>query len=326
MKAIVYKKYGKPDVLQLTEVDKPAPEENEVMIKVYATTVTATECTFRRGKPYFSRLYTGMIRPKNQRLGDEFAGEIEAVGKEVKKFKKGDHVFGTCTGYGAYAEYICLPEEGETLAIKPANLTFEEAAASCDGALTALPFLRDTGKIKSGQEVLINGASGSIGTYAVQLANYFGAKVTGICSTANLEMVKSLGANEVIDYTKEDFTKKGKTYDIIFDTVGKLNFSRCKGSLKKDGVFLEAAIDLGVLPQVLLTSIIGSKKARIAATGMRSGAERTQDLLFLKKLIEAGKITPVIDRHYSLEQIVDAHRYVDKGHKKGNVVIQLTDK
>ncbi|EDL64604.1 NAD(P)-dependent alcohol dehydrogenase [Bacillus sp. SG-1] len=326
MKAIVYKKYGKPDVLQLTEVDKPAPEDNEVMIKVYATTVTATECTFRRGKPYFSRLYTGMIRPKNQRLGDEFAGEIEEVGKEVKKFKKGDHVFGTCTGYGAYAEYICLPEEGETLAIKPANLTFEEAAASCDGALTALPFLRDTGKIKSGQEVLINGASGSIGTYAVQLANYFGAKVTGICSTANVEMVKSLGANEVIDYTKEDFTKKGKTYDIIFDTVGKLNFSRCKGSLKKDGVFLEAAIDLGVLPQVLLTSIIGSKKARIAATGMRSGVERTKDLLFLKKLIEAGKITPVIDRHYSLEQIVDAHRYVDKGHKKGNVVIQLTDK
>jgi NADPH:quinone reductase-like Zn-dependent oxidoreductase len=268
-------------------------------------------------------LYTGFIRPKNTKLGEEFAGEIEAVGKEVKLFKEGDQVFGTCTGYGSYAEYICLPEEGTTLAIKPANLTYEEAAASCDGALTALPFLRDTGKIKSGQKVLINGASGSIGTFAVQIAKYFGAEVTGVCSTTNLEMVESLGADKVIDYTKEDFTKIDQTYDIIFDTVGKTSFSRCKGSLKQNGIFLEAAIEVAILPQVLLTSMIGSKKAMIAATGMRSASERTKDLIFLKEIIEAGKIKPVLDRCYPLEQIVEAHRYVDKGHKKGNVVIIL---
>ncbi|USK34932.1 NAD(P)-dependent alcohol dehydrogenase [Bacillus sp. F19] len=323
MKAIVYTKYGPPDVLQLKEVEKPKPKDNEVLIRVYATTVTATECTFRRGNPFISRLYTGFIRPKNTKLGEEFAGEIEAVGKEVKLFKEGDQVFGTCTGYGSYAEYICLPEEGTTLAIKPANLTYEEAAASCDGALTALPFLRDTGKIKSGQKVLINGASGSIGTFAVQLAKYFGAEVTGVCSTTNLEMVESLGADKVIDYTKEDFTKLGQTYDIIFDTVGKTSFSRCKGSLKQNGIFLEAAIEVAILPQVLLTSMIGRKKAMIAATGMRSASERTKDLIFLKEIIEAGKIKPVLDRRYPLEQIVEAHRYVDKGHKKGNVVIIL---
>lgn len=323
MKAIVYTKYGPPDVLQLKEVEKPKPKDNEVLIRVYATTVTATECTFRRGKPFISRLYTGFIRPKNTKLGEEFAGEIEAVGKEVKLFKEGDQVFGTCTGYGSYAEYICLPEEGTTLALKPANLTYEEAAASCDGALTALPFLRDTGKIKSGQKVLINGASGSIGTFAVQLAKYFGAEVTGVCSTTNLEMVESIGADKVIDYTKEDFTKIGQTYDIIFDTVGKTSFSRCKGSLKQNGIFLEAAIEVAILPQVLLTSMMGSKKAMIAATGMRSASERTKDLIFLKEIIEAGKIKPVLDRRYPLEQIVEAHRYVDKGHKKGNVVIIL---
>lgn len=323
MKAIVYTKYGPPDVLQLKEVEKPKPKDNEVLLRVYATTVTATECTFRRGNPFISRLYTGFIRPKNTKLGEEFAGEIEAVGKEVKLFKEGDQVFGTCTGYGSYAEYICLPEEGTTLAIKPANLTYEEAAASCDGALTALPFLRDTGKIKSGQKVLINGASGSIGTFAVQLAKYFGAEVTGVCSTTNLEMVESLGADKVIDYTKEDFTKLGQTYDIIFDTVGKTSFSRCKGSLKQNGIFLEAAIEVAILPQVLLTSMIGRKKAMIAATGMRSASERTKDLIFLKEIIEAGKIKPVLDRRYPLEQIVEAHRYVDKGHKKGNVVIIL---
>lgn len=323
MKAIVYTKYGPPDVLQHKEVEKPKPKDNEVLIRVYATTVTATECTFRRGKPFISRLYTGFIRPKNTKLGEEFAGEIEAVGKEVKLFKEGDQVFGTCTGYGSYAEYICLPEEGTTLALKPANLTYEEAAASCDGALTALPFLRDTGKIKSGQKVLINGASGSIGTFAVQLAKYFGAEVTGVCSTTNLEMVESIGADKVIDYTKEDFTKIGQTYDIIFDTVGKTSFSRCKGSLKQNGIFLEAAIEVAILTQVLLTSMMGSKKAMIAATGMRSASERTKDLIFLKEIIEAGKIKPVLDRRYPLEQIVEAHRYVDKGHKKGNVVIIL---
>ena len=323
MKAIVYTEYGPPDVLQLKEVEKPTPKDNEILVKVYATTVTATECTFRKGEPFFSRLFTGLIRPKITTLGEELAGEIEAVGKDVKLFKKGDQIFGTAgPGFGANAEYICIPEDG-VLTIKPTNMAYEEAASSVDGFLTALPFLRDKGNIQSGQKVLINGASGSVGAAAVQIAKYFGAEVTGVCSTTNLEMVKSLGADKVIDYTKEDFTKTSQTYDIIFDTVGKTSFSRCKSSLKQKGIFLEAGIGLAILPQVLWTSMIGSKKAMIAATGLRPASERTKDLIFLKELIEAGKIKPVIDRRYPLEQIVEAHRYVDKGHKKGNVVITV---
>ncbi len=324
MKAIVYEKYGPPDVLQLKEVEKPTAGDNEVLIRIYTTTVTSTECTFRKGKPLISRLFTGLRKPKIATLGEELAGEIEAVGKNVKIFKKGDQVFGSAgPGFGANAEYICLPEDG-VLAIKPSNMTYEEAASSVDGFLTALPFLRDKGHIRSGQEVLIYGASGSVGSAAVQVAKYFGVDVTGVCSTSNLEMVKSLGANKVIDYTKEDFTKTGQTYDIIFDTVGKISFSRCKSSLKQNGIFLEAGIGPGIIPNVLWTSMLGSKKARIAATGLRSPQEKIKDLIFLKELMEAGKIKPVIDRSYSLEQIAEAHRYVDKGHKKGNVVITIS--
>lgn len=323
MKAIVYHTYGSPDVLRLEEVEKPTPKDNEVLIRVYATTVTATDCTFRQGKPLISRLYTGLVKPKHTILGDEFAGVIETKGKDVTCFKEGDPVFGTCTGSGAYTEYLCLPEEGATLAIKPANLTYEEAAACTDGPLTALPFLRDTGKIQSGQKILINGASGSVGTFAVQLAKHFGAEVTGVCSTANLDMVKSLGADTVIDYTKEDFTQRSGTYDIIFDTVGKVSFSRCKKSLKPKGVFLETTIVSAILPQVVWTSMVGSKKLLIAATGLRPGSERTKDLIFLRELMETGKLKPVIDRRYPFEQMAEAHRYVDKGHKKGNVVISL---
>jgi NADPH:quinone reductase-like Zn-dependent oxidoreductase len=323
MKAIVYTHYGPPDVLQIKEVEKPTPKDNEVLIRIYATTVTATECTFRKGEPLFSRLFTGLMRPRNTRLGEELAGEIESAGTDVKKFKKGDQVFGSAgPGFGAYAEYICLSEDG-LLATKPANTTYEEAACNCVGILTALPFLRDKGKIQSGQKVLIYGASGSVGTAAVQLAKYFGAEVTGVCSTTNLEMVKSLGADKVIDYTTEDFTKTGQTYDIVFDTVGKTSFSRCKSSLRQKGIYLQAGIVLAIFPQVLWTSMIGGKKAMIAATGLRPVRERTKDLIFLKELIEAGKIKPVIDRLYPFGQIVEAHRYVDKGHKKGNVVITL---
>lgn len=323
MKAIVYTKYGAPDVLQLTEVEKPTPKDNELLIRVYTTTVTATDCTFRRGEPIVARLFTGLTRPKNPILGSEFAGEIEAAGKDVTLFKAGDQVFGTLAGNGAYAEYICLPEEGATLAIKPANLNYEEAAGSTDGALTALPFLRDRGNIQSGQKVLINGASGSVGAAAVQLAKQFGAEVTGVCSTPNVEMVKSLGADQVIDYTQEDFTQGGETYDIIFDTVGKSSFSQCKPVLKPGGIFLEAAVTLGILPQVLWTSMTGGKKAMIMTTGLRPGSERTKDLIFIRELIEAGKIKPVIDKCYPLEEMAEAHRYVDKGHKKGNVVITM---
>ncbi len=321
MKAIIYTEYGSPDVLQLEEVEKPAPKDNERLVKIYETPVTATECIFRKGEPFFSRLFTGLTKPKITTLGEELAGEVEAVGKDVKLFKKGDDVFGTAgPGFGANAEYICIPEDG-VLTIKPTNMTYEEAASSVDGFLTALPFLRDKGNIQSGQKVLINGASGSVGAAAVQIAKYFGAEVAGVCSASNLEMVKSLGADNVIDYTTEDFTKNGETYDIIFDAVGKLSFSRCKSSLKENGIFLEAGIGLAIFPQILWTSMVGGKKAMIAATGLRPASERTKDLIFLKELIETGKIKPVIDRRYPLEQIAEAHRYVDKGHKKGNVAI-----
>ena len=321
MKAITYTKYGSPDVLELSEIEKPTPMDNEVLIRIAATTVAAVDATFRKGDQLSARLFTGLIKPKNSILGGELAGEIEAVGKDVKRFKKGDQVFGATAGFGAHTEYICLPEDG-VLAIKPANMTYEEAAASY-GVLTALPFLRDTGNIQSGQKVLINGASGSIGTFAVQLANYFGAQVTGVSSSRNLEMVKSLGADKVIDYTKEDFTQNGETYDIIFDTVGKSSFSQSKSALKENGIYLSTVMSPAILLQKLWTSKIGSKKAAISFTGLRSEDEKRKDLIFLKELIEAGKIKSVIDRCYPLEQIAEAHRYVDKGHKKGNVVITV---
>jgi len=322
MKAIVYEKYGPPEVLQLKEVEKPVPKDNEVLIRVYAATVGLSDLMTRKGAPFLTRFFTGLVRPKNPILGAEFAGEIEAVGNDVKLFKKGDQVFGAdLSGLGAYAEYKCLPEDG-VLAIKPANVTWAEAAPVC-GALAAWNFLTDQATIQSGQKVLINGASGSIGTTAVQIARYFGAEVTGVCSTTNLELVKSLGADKVIDYTQEDFTKSGQTWDVIFDAENKSSFSQCKGSLTQKGVYLKTFPGLTILLQMLWTSKIGSKKAKISATGLRPVPERLIFLNELVELIEAGKIKSVIDRRYPLEEIVEAHRYVEKGHKKGNVVITV---
>ena len=323
MKAIVWTKYGSPDGLQLKEVEKPTPKDNEVLVRIYATTVTTGDCELRSLKLpiYFSlplRIWLGLRKPRGTTiLGTELAGEIEAVGKDVKLFRKGDHVFGSAgVSFGANAEYICLPEDG-VLAIKPANMTYEEAAAVPFGGLDALHFLRQ-GNIRSGQKVLINGAGGSIGTFAVQLAKSFGAEVTGVDSTGKLDMLRSIGADQVIDYTKEDFTKSGQTYNVIFDVVGKSLFSGCISSLKKKGFYLLANPGLSQMVRGLWISMISNKKVIFGAA-----SSKTEDLIFLKELIEAGKIKSVIDRRYPLEQIAKAHRYVEKGHKKGNVVITV---
>ncbi|MCH8003841.1 MAG: NAD(P)-dependent alcohol dehydrogenase [Nanoarchaeota archaeon] len=319
MKAIVYTKYGPPEVLQLKEVEKPTAKDNEVLIRIYATTVNRTDCGFRDPRPFFVRFFSGLFRPKRTILGSELAGEIEAVGKDVKLFKKGDQVFGlTGDNFGAHAEYICLPEEA-SIVIKPSNMNYEEAAAVCDGAWLALTCIRKM-KLQKGQKILIYGASGSIGTAGVQIAKYFGAGVTAVCGTKNLDLVKGLGADEVIDYTKEDFTKRGQTYDVVFDAVGKSSFFRTKKLIKKGGLYVST--DLGFLWQVpiliLWTKIFGSKKVMLPIP-----KQNREDIVFFKKLIEEGKYKAVIDRRYPLEQIVDATKYVEKGQKTGNVVIEI---
>ncbi|HBX69734.1 MAG TPA: NAD(P)-dependent alcohol dehydrogenase [Chloroflexi bacterium] len=313
MKAITYTKFGPPEVLQLVDVPKPIPKEHEVLIKIYAGTVTIEEPGWR-ASPGFN----GFLKPRNPILGEEFAGEIESIGKAVTKFKVGDQVYGI-DSFGAHAEYKCISED-KALVAKPSNLSYEEAAAIPNGALTALPFLRNKGNIQSGQKVLINGASGSVGTAAVQIAKYFGAEVTGVCSTPNIEMVQSLGADQVIDYTQNDFTKNGKTYDIIFDTVGKRSFSECKGSLTENGVYLTTVPTPAIMLKAIWPAKHG-KKAGFVAAGLRSASQKIEDLLFINELIEAGKLIAVIDRRYPLEQLAEAHRYVATKRKKGNVVI-----
>jgi NADPH:quinone reductase-like Zn-dependent oxidoreductase len=325
MKAIVYTRYGSPDVLQIKEVAKPAPNDSEVLIKTYATTVTSGDWRVRSlnvpaGFGLIMRLVFGVSRPKQPILGTELAGVVESVGKDVRKFKVGDQVFAfSDAAMGCHAEYKCMPEDG-AMALKPANLTYDEAAALSFGGTTALDFLR-RGKLQSGERVLVNGASGGVGTAAVQLAKHFGADVTGVCSTANVELVRSLGASHVIDYTQEDFTQNGETYDVIVDTVGTAPFSRSKASLKEGGRLLMVLAGLPEMLQIPWASMTSSKKV---IAGPAAG--RAEDLRFLAGLAEAGEFRPVIDRRYPFEQIAEAHRYVDTGRKKGNVVITLEQK
>jgi NADPH:quinone reductase-like Zn-dependent oxidoreductase len=318
MRAVVFDRYGAPDVLRLEDVERPVPNEDEVLVKIHATTVTRSDCGVRGGKPFISRFFTGLRRPKQRILGTELAGEVEAVGASVSQFAVGDHVFGTTSAFrfGAHAEFICM-RESAPLAHKPTGMSFEEAAAVCDGAILALMGLRPAG-LRKGRTILVYGASGSIGTAGVQLARYLEADVTAVCNTKNLELVRSLGADRVIDYTREDFTKNGETYDIIFDAVGKLSFRRCRGSLKRGGIYLPTD-GLQNLILVLLTSRIGDKKVMFPIPPRYT----KRDVLFLKELIEAGKYRAVIDRRYPLEDVVDATSYVETRQKIGNVVLTI---
>jgi NADPH:quinone reductase-like Zn-dependent oxidoreductase len=317
MRAVVHDTYGPPEVLRIEDVPRPVPKADEVLVKVHATSVTRTDCGFRAAEPFFSRVFTGLLRPKRRTPGLELAGEVEAVGAAVTEFEVGDEVFGIRGG--ANAEYICVREQG-ALARKPPGMSFEEAGAVCDGAIIALACLRKADPLK-GRRIVIYGASGAIGTAAVQLAKHFGAHVTAVCNTKNLELVRSLGADEVIDYTKNDFTKNGETYDVVFDSVGKHSFRRCRHSLKPGGTFIET--DLGFMWHVplfaLATRWIGDKKVTLPIPSYTK-----ENVLFIEELIEAGEYRAVIDRRYPLEQIVEATKYVETQQKTGNVVLTVT--
>jgi NADPH:quinone reductase-like Zn-dependent oxidoreductase len=321
MRAVVHDRYGPPEVLRLAEVERPVPEDDEVLVRVHATSVNRTDCHIRQANPFMWRFFAGLRRPRRKILGSELAGEVAEVGAAVTEFKVGDHVFGI-QGYnklsGAHAEFIPM-QERSPLAHKPVGMSFDEAGAICDGALSALACLRKA-ELSKGQRILVYGASGSVGTAAVQLAKHFGAHVTAVCNTKNVELVRSLGADEVIDYLREDFTKNGETYDIVFDAVGKHSFRRCRGSLKPGGTYLPT--DLGFMWHVPLliplTRLIGDKKVKFAVEKFTK-----EDVLFLKGLIEAGEYRAVIDRRYPLEEVVEAMRYVETGQKTGNVVLTL---
>lgn len=323
IKAIVYTEYGPPEVCQLKEAEKPSPKDNEVLIRIYASTVNRTDCGFRYPRPAFVRLFSGLLRPKRTILGSELAGEIEAAGTGVTQFKKGDKVFGlTGDRFGAHAEYICLPENA-SIVTKPYNINYEEAASICDGAMLAYNYLKN---LKMGEKILIYGATGSIGTAGVQLAKYYGAEVTAVGNTKNLDLVKSFGADEVLDYTKEDFTKIDKKFDIVFDAVGKSSFFKCKNLLKKGGIYYST--DLGFFAQnpllALLTAITGSIPGQLGKKVLFPlPRDRKEDVAFFKQLVETGKYKAVIDRSYPLEEIAEAYRYVETGEKTGNVVITM---
>ncbi len=318
MKAAVFTEYGLPeDVLQLKRVVKPTPNDNEILVRIHSTTVSAVDAIVRSGSNFSARLFFGLRRPRQHILGGGFAGTVAAVGKDVTLYKKGDHVFGNTSSLGTHAEYLCTAEEGIIIQI-PDGMTFKEAV-SIPGALTPLYFLKELAQAQPGQKILINGASGGIGTFAVQLAKYYGTHVTGVCSTKNIELVKSLGADEVIDYTKADFTHNHNTYDVIFDTVGKSSFPKSQGALKRNGRYLTIEMTLGIMPHLLLSKF-RRKKAIVGFAGLNQTRE---DFIFLKELAEKGIIKPVIDRMYPFDRIADAHSYVDTGRKRGDVVITI---
>lgn len=325
MKAIVYRSYGSPDVVRIEDVATPVPREREILVRNHASVVAGSDCEARKGEAPAARLYFGLRRPRFPVLGAEFAGVVETVGSAVTKFRVGDQVFGVVgPKLGAHAEYVCVSEDG-AIAPKPASLNYKDAVAVVDGGLTALPFLRDSAHLASGQTILINGASGAVGTAAVQLAKHLGAIVTAVCSTPNLELVKTLGADKVIDYTKENFTQTGQAYDVVFDAVGKSSYSRSRGLLKPGGIYLTTVPSLPILFQMLWTARIGKTKAAIAFTGLRKAADMAKDMVYLGELAESGQYVPVIDRSYPLEQASEAHALVDTGHKTGSVVISLVD-
>jgi len=322
MRAAVYDRYGPPEVLRIAEVPVPLPGDDEVLVRVHASAVGAVDSIARRGVPRQIRAYLGLRRPRIHVLGADFAGEVAAIGAKVTRFAVGEQASGTIAPrFGAHAEYICVSENG-ALAPKPAGLSHAEAAALVDG--TALSFLRDKAKLHAGQSILVNGASGSVGTAAVQHARAFGATVTAVCSGANEALVRSLGAEEVIDYTKEDFTRTGQTYDVIFDAVGTSSFSRCRNALNPGGIYLTAASSLRILLQMLWTKAFGKRRAMVAYTGLRPAREKLNDLRYVTELVMAAKMVPVVDTTYPLQQIADAHRYVDAGHKRGNVLVTPT--
>ncbi|WP_127586957.1 NAD(P)-dependent alcohol dehydrogenase [Paenibacillus koleovorans] len=320
MKAVICTKYGAPEVLQLQEVDKPEPKEHEVRIRIRSAVVGPSDCAFRKGDPFIVKVMYGLSKPKYAIQGTEFAGEIDAVGSRVTKYRPGDRVFGlSVSSFGCHAEYNCLPEDGLFVPM-PDSMPYEDASALSDGGTTSLTFLRDKARIVRGQKVLINGASGAVGIYAVQLAKYYGAEVTGVCSTANLDLVRVYGADHVIDYTQTNFTCHEAMYDVIFDAVGKSSYSRCKRALKPNGIYMSTVPSLSILLSMGRTSLFKGKRALFAATGL---IQNRDNLLFLRQLYEEDRLRPVIDRFYSLEQLQEAHRYVDTGRKKGNVVINM---
>lgn len=322
MNAIEYKQYGGPEVFELNQVPVPTPKDHEVLVKIHASTVTAADIMMRTGLPKIGRLYLGIKQPKRTILGFEFAGEVIKTGNVVTKFKPGDHVFGGTTKLGCYAEYVCI-SQNDVITTMPASLSFEAATPVSGSAITVWNFLVRLGNIRAGQKILVIGASGALGTYAVQIAKHFGTHVTGVCSTENVELVKSLGADAVIDYTQTDFLKNGQQYDLIFDTVNKSTFKACKSSLTQKGIYLPTVFALKELCKMWRTSLLGGKKIKSSSTGLLPAKTRLIYLEEIKELLRSGAIKTVIDRTYDLRQMQEAHTYVEKGHKKGNVVITV---